>query len=136
MSGKTSPERREFLRIHLSEPFDFRVCETSDKTDPSEDSAARAVTRNVSQSGIFFQTDSHPPALSSILWMKLDFRALNICQEIEHRALVVNDGVLGRVVRLEENQKKDHVYDVGVCFLTREERASREVSRLLKKLSP
>ena len=64
--------------------------------------------------------------------MNLDIRTLKICKEIEERALVLNNGLLGRVVRVEEDKNG---YSVGVCFLTQEERNSREIKQLLANLT-
>ena len=63
--------------------------------------------------------------------MDLDLRTLKICREIEDRALIVNNGLVGKVVRVEEGEKN---YDIGVCFLTQEEKDSREVKNLISSL--
>ncbi len=73
--------------------------------------------------------------MSNILWIDLDIRALNICQEIENSALVFNNGLLGRVVRVEENRQNSGVYGVGVCFLTQSDKNSRDIQDLFSKLS-
>ena len=67
--------------------------------------------------------------------MSLDIRTLKICQEIEKRAIILNDGLLGRVVRVEEDIKNTKVYDVGVCFLTQDQRNTREVQNILSTIS-
>ncbi len=120
-------DRREFFRLNFTTPLEFK----SQASQPS----SKATSQNISQSGILFQTEGNPPQLSSILWMHLDFRTLNICQEIEKRALILNNGVLGKVVRVEEDPKNNRLYDIGVCFLTQDQRHSKEVSTLLSELS-
>ena len=45
--------------------------------------------------------------------------ALNICAEVEKRSVILQHGILGRVVRT--YHKKDGSFDVGLRFLTREE---------------
>ena len=119
-------EKREFFRLNFSGPFKF-------KSYQPEHQESEADSKNISQSGVLFQTKVNPPAISSILWMDLDIRTLKICREIENRALVFNNGLLGKVVRVEENPRNS-AYDVGVCFLTREQQNSREVQAILNNL--
>ncbi len=124
--------RREFFRLKFNTPVEFKSY--SPKTDKKPAfTPVQGTTQNVSQSGILFQTGMNPPQLSSILWMNVDLRTLKICQEIESRAIVFQSGVLGRVVRVEEDPK-DGSYDIGVCFLTQEQRDSREVREILTEL--
>ena len=121
--------RREFFRLKFSAPVRFKTCHTDVKESSSSDAAG--VSQNISQSGILFQTSEIPPQLSSILWMDLDLRTLKICREIEDRALIVNNGLVGKVVRVEEGEKN---YDIGVCFLTQEEKSSSDVRSLIASL--
>lgn len=116
--------RREFFRLKFSAPVRFKCCPKT--------SQESGVSQNISQSGILFQIPENPPQLSSLLWMDLDLRTLKICQEIENRALILNNGVVGKVVRVEEGQRN---YDIGVCFLTQEQKDSSEVQALLSELS-
>ena len=130
MTRSFTEEKRDFFRINFETPVEFNECAGSAvRVLPTK---ARA--QNISQSGIMFQTDENPPQLSSVLWMNLDIRTLRICQEIEKRALIFNNGLLGRVVRVEENPA-DEVYDVGVCFLTRDQKETPEVKQILAELS-
>lgn len=119
--------RREFFRLNFNSPVRFRAF-------PSDPDAAEAVTRNISSSGVLFQSPQALP-VSSIVWMNVDLRTLRICQEIEERAIIVQEGILGRVVRVEEDGAKDSVgYDVGVRFLTQDERDAEDVRRALADL--
>ena len=120
-------EKREFFRLDFSAPLKFKSYEP-------EQPQSEATTKNISQSGVLFQTKTNPPAISSILWMDLDIRTLKICREIETRALVFNNGILGKVVRLEENPRSGDAYDVGVCFLTREDQTSKDVQAILNSI--
>ena len=120
-------EKREFFRLDIASPLKFKSYEP-------EQQQAEATSRNISQAGVLFQTKNNPPAISSILWMDLDIRTLKICQEIENRALIFNNGILGKVVRVEENPRLNDAYDVGVCFLTKDQQNSREVQAILNKL--
>jgi hypothetical protein len=117
-------ERREFFRVPFSNSLNYKAY-----TRPATYGAAQ----NISQSGICFQT-GEPPKLSSILWLNLDIRTLKICQEIESRALVMNNGILGKVVRVEEGAEDGNTYDVGVCFLKKDQKGEAEVQELLKTL--
>ena len=131
---KSTIERREFFRINFERPLEFKSY-ASDRIAKAPDSRIGGVagqSQNISSSGILFNTEKNPPQLSSILWMNLDIRTLKICKEIEERALVLNNGLLGRVVRVEEDKNG---YSVGVCFLTQEERNSREIKQLLANLT-
>ena len=116
-----SQERREFFRIHYNTPFQYKAFQKTRNNEP-----LKAQSKNISQSGVLFETRSDPPKLSSILWLNLDIRTLTICKEIEKRALVLDNGVLGKVVRVEEAPDKQDSYEVGVCFLTQDQRASIE----------
>lgn len=118
-------ERREFFRLPVRTSLEFKAY---------GEKKSHGTARNVSQSGILFQTDQEPPQLSSILWLNLDVRTLKICQEIESRALIHNNGILGKVVRVEEDADNGNAYDVGVCFLRKDQQASAEVQELLRTL--
>ena len=120
-------EKREFFRLNYASGMHF-------KSYQPENREAGGVSKNISQSGVLFQTQADPPAISTILWMDLDIRTLMICQEIESRALIFNNGILGKVVRVEENNRNGHAYDVGVCFLTRDQQGSREVQAILNNV--
>jgi hypothetical protein len=45
---------------------------------------------------------------------------LIVCEELEKRALIYQNGVIGKVVRIEP--KDFGAYDVGIQFITREEK--------------
>ena len=128
-------ERREFFRLNYKTPIQFKSYEgkelrkTAKLVGPLD-----GTTRNISQNGVLFQTEENPPQLSSIVWMNLDMRTLKICQEIEAKALIFNNGVLGKVVRVEEDTENNNAYDVGVCFLRKEQRDSSEVREALGQL--
>ena len=126
--------RREFFRLKFATPLRFKSYAMKNAAATLTQADAAGTSRNVSESGILFQTDNTPPQLSSILWLNLDIRTLKICQEIEDRALVFNNGLLGRVVRVEEDAKTNG-YDIGVCFLTQDQKNSREVQKILTEIS-
>ena len=127
-------ERREFFRLKFETPVKFKSYSAAKKQAEQTLLSASGVSQNISQTGILFQTNATPPQLSSILWMHLDIRTLKICQEIEKRAIIFNDGLLGKVVRVEEDAKNQNLYDIGVCFFTQDQKDSREVQDALVAL--
>ena len=125
-------ERREFFRVHFKQPLEFKSY-SAQKSAIAAQAPGQGVSQNISPSGILFRIENNPPELSSILWMNLDIRTLSICKEIERRALIHNDGLLGRVVRVEEDSEKENAYDIGVCFLTQDQQSSKEVEQILSQ---
>ncbi|MBI4432388.1 MAG: PilZ domain-containing protein [Candidatus Omnitrophica bacterium] len=133
MTPYSASDRREFFRIPYKTSFKFK---NFDSGSPNRaGSSSKAFSQNISQTGILFQTETTPPSLSSIVWLSLDIRTLSICKEIEQRALICKDGILGRVVRVEENPTHRDAYDVGVCFLTQDQSASAEAQSAINELS-
>jgi hypothetical protein len=111
----TNPaERREFYRIAYEKPVRFREVAKGGVSGVS-----KAVSKNVSQSGILFISRSFP-GISSIIWINLPMKELSICKEIESRALTVKNGILGRVVRVEE-VPEGKSYSIGVCFVKKDD---------------
>ena len=131
----TDAEKREFFRLNYKTPIRFKSYEIKNLEKSAKLAGSlEGTTRNISQNGVLFQTDDSPPQLSSIVWMSLDMRTLKICQEIESKALIFNNGVLGKVVRVEEDSQTDNTYDIGVCFLRKDQKENEEVQDLLKEL--
>ena len=60
-----------------------------------------------------------------ILWLSFDRGTLNIFAETESRSLIYQNGIIGKVVRIE--QRNDGTYNVGVQFITREEKNSTNI---------
>jgi len=132
--GKVAQERRNFFRINFKSPIQFKMVSADGEKNAHKPDASHGTSQNVSPTGILFQTETKPPALSSIILMNMDIRTLHICQEIEKKAITFNSGLLGKVVRVEDDPE-DGTYDVGVCFLTQNERNSRQVQKLLSEIS-
>ncbi|MFT5206587.1 MAG: hypothetical protein ACI9CF_000326 [Candidatus Omnitrophota bacterium] len=106
----TQDNRREFLRLDFRSSIRFKTIQKN------RINAALGTVDNVSESGLLF-TSNIVPEIASILWLSLDLKTLGICQKIESNVLMDQGGILGRVVRLEENRGAGN-YRVGVCFLT------------------
>ena len=137
-SNSSSQERRDFFRLKFNAPVQFKAYSERGGTRRPEGQAQLAepgASKDISSAGILFQTNHRPPELSSILWLGLDYRMLKICQEIDHRALIFNEGILGRVVRVEEDLENADAYDVGVCFLTKDQKDSRAVQNVISEIS-
>ncbi len=119
-------EKREFLRVDYETQLNFRVL-TGEKFTTKSD----IVSRNISASGLLFRTESESsiPALSSVVWLELDPKMMNICSEIEDDLIAHKNGVFGRVVRIAEGEPGKS-YDIGVCFLRRQDMTEEEIQIL------
>lgn len=126
MPQESKKERREFFRYNCEKPLQFKVIRAIDGGHPASKFIG-GVSKNLSASGMMF-TSSFIPDISSLVTLKLDYRTTNICCEIEENALIVDDVLVGKVVRIEEND--DGTYNVGVAFLKK----TGEVPRDLKSL--
>jgi len=119
-------EKREFLRVDYETDLNFKVLAGDKLTTKSDISS-----RNISACGLLFRTASEAaiPALSSIVWIELDDKMLNVCSEIEHDLVIHNGGIFGRVVRIAEGEPGQS-YDIGVCFLRRKDVTDEEIEML------
>jgi hypothetical protein len=118
-------DRREFLRYNFEKPLKYSMLDMlKDRQFSAE--FITALTNNLSASGIFFTTKSEKlPNISSLLIMDVDYRMANICKEIEEQALILNNKLVGRVIRIEDNE--DGTYGIGVAFITNSTPLSREL---------
>ncbi len=120
-------EKREFLRVDYETPLNFKLL-------AGERFMAKAdiISKNISASGLLFRTtkEASIPALSSVVWIELDPRMMNICEEIEKDLVTHNNGVFGRVVRIAEG-KPGESYDIGVCFLRKSKISEEQVQALI-----
>ena len=121
-------DKREFLRHRCDKPVNFKILlSPKDKGHLSE--SISGISKDLSASGILFAS-SKLPEIASIIALDLDYRTTNICREIEGEALIINNRLIGKVVRIEEND--DGTHDIGVAFLKKSEAIPREISDLLK----
>lgn len=128
MAGENYRERREFFRYSCQKPVQYKIISGADKSTPAS-KFIDGVSKNLSASGMMF-TSRFIPDISSIVTLKLDYRTTNICYEIEENALVVDNVLVGKVVRIEDND--DGSYNVGVAFLKRSGEVPNEVKSLIK----
>ena len=112
-------ERRNFMRLDYRALLAYKVCrgETIEKL-------LQGYTADISQSGLLCNIKDRVNK-DDILWLSFDRGMLNIFEEIERRSLIYQNGIIGKVVRIE--QRNDDTYNVGVQFITREEKNSTNI---------
>ena len=111
-------DRRNFLRLKYHSPLMYKVCKKQ-----TFSKLMQGYTHDVSSAGLMCSLESKVP-VDSIVWFQLDIGALSLCTEIEKRCAVVQRGILGKVVWADRQEDKN--YDVGVCFVTREEKQAED----------
>jgi hypothetical protein len=113
MTQYSGSERRSFLRMEHHSPVTCKVCkkETVEKL-------LEGYISDISQSGIFCSVNEKVSE-NDILWLSFDRATLSIFSDLEKRALIYQNGIIGKVVRVET--KDSCSYDLGIQFITREE---------------
>ena len=115
----SGPERRQFERLDYVTPLDCKIC---NKKTVSK--LLSGYTANISQAGLSCNIKEKVKK-EDVLWLSFDRDTLDICAQMEKRALVYQNGIVGKVVRvLSEN---DGIWHVGVQFITREEKNSTHI---------
>jgi hypothetical protein len=116
-------EKRDFARLPFSKPLAYKVCKQETLSKILE-----GYTVNVSTSGLLCNINDKVN-LEDILWLSFDKSILIICSEMEKKSLIYQNGVIGKVVRIDQGDNQ--TYDVGVKFITRVENdAGRITSRI------
>jgi len=121
-------ERREFFRYRHEGPVRFKEMLSSRNKKISLQLSA-AASKNLSVSGMLV-TCKCPPDLSSIIVLDIDYHTTRICEEIESSAIILNNRLLGKVVRIEDND--DGSYDVGVAFIKKSDTLPEGIEALIK----
>lgn len=111
-----TPERRAVIRIRCQSPLQFKVCKEETISKIME-----GYTRDVSGDGLRCNISQEVPE-GCTLWLQLDPDALSLCEEIEKRSVILQHGILGKVIWIDK--KNEHKYEVGLQFIVREERDS------------
>jgi hypothetical protein len=113
------PERREFLRLDYDTPLAYKVCKPE-----TLNMLLNGYTVDVSSSGLLCNIKNKVD-LEDILWLSFDRSVLIVCEEIEKSSLIYQSGIVGKVVRI--NDKDNGTFDIGVKFITRQEKNRPEV---------
>jgi c-di-GMP-binding flagellar brake protein YcgR len=114
----SGPERRKFVRLSYKAPLMYKICKKK-----TFSKLMYGYTHDISQAGLMCTLSQEVP-VKAIIWLRLDIGALNACREIEKQCTVIQQGILGKVVWTKK--KRDDTYDIGVQFVTREERRSED----------
>ncbi|MFH0827553.1 MAG: PilZ domain-containing protein [Candidatus Omnitrophota bacterium] len=112
-------ERREFARLPYSKPLAYKVCKEETLLK-----ILKGYTVNVSQAGLLCNIQDKVN-LNDILWLAFDKSVLIICSEMERKSFIYQNGIIGKVVRIDLN--KNLTYDIGVKFITRVENCTKEI---------
>ena len=107
-------ERRQFTRLEIATPVAYKVCK-----EETISKLLEGYTSNISQAGLLCNLKDRVNK-NDILWLSFERSVLNMFEELDKRSLIYQNGIVGKVVRTA--QKSDNTYDVGVCFITREEK--------------
>ncbi|MFH0827227.1 MAG: PilZ domain-containing protein [Candidatus Omnitrophota bacterium] len=108
------PDRRNFLRLEFKTPLQFKVCRQE-----TISMLLDGYTSNISQNGLLCHI-REKVSCGDFVWLSFDRATLSICEDLEKRALVYQNGIIGKVVRIARKARES--FDVGVQFLTREEK--------------
>ncbi len=120
--------KREFVRYSYDKPVNFKILFSPKQNRPAS-KLIIGMSKNLSASGILFKSD-HLPEISSILELDLDYRTTGICNEIEEHALMIGNKLIGKVVRIEEDE--DGKYNVGVVFIKKTDQLPPDLQNMLK----
>ncbi|MBU1006361.1 MAG: PilZ domain-containing protein [Candidatus Omnitrophica bacterium] len=121
--------KRKFLRVAYDKALTYEVIDSSKEKIASN--IITAISKNLSASGILFITNvTKVPEITSVLALDLDYSTANVCREIEEQALVLNDKIIGKVVRIEDNE--DNTCGVGVAFIKKSDPLTKDIKDLLK----
>lgn len=110
----SGPERREFVRLDYVTPLDFKVCKKETIFN-----LLTGYTSDISQAGLLCKI-KEKVNINDILWLSFNRATLSICEELEKRILIYQNGIIGKVVWIECKNHDNYV--VGVKFITREEK--------------
>lgn len=109
----TDNERREFARLDYATPIAYKVCKKETISKLLE-----GYTSNISTSGLLCNVKEGVNP-EDILWLSFDRGVLSVCEELEKRVFIYQNGIIGKVVRVESKGLDN--FDVGIKFITRQE---------------
>ena len=112
-------ERREYVRLKYPALLGFKVCDKNTITK-----LCSGYTVDISQSGLLCNIGEKVNP-DDILWLSFNRATLDFCKELEEKVLIYQNGIIGKVVRVEA--KGFDNFDVGIKFITRGERDWKNV---------
>lgn len=125
-----NPERRKFIRYECDKPIQYKkVILAEDKIVASK--LVDACSKNLSANGILLST-KYPPELSSIIVLYLENRNNPLSRQIRKQIMMLNNGILGRVVRTDVIG--DGEYNVGIAFFTKSEKLAEDIKYMTHKI--
>lgn len=134
MRESTGKDKREFFRYAYSKPMKYSPLNIP-KGSKFVIKLVNAMSKNLSAAGILFTTEVlKAPVIASLLVLDLDYRTASICKEIEGRALILENKLIGRVVRIEDNG--DDTLGIGVAFVTKSDpmaKGMKNIENLIKR---
>jgi len=107
-------ERRQFIRLDYVAPLAFKVCRKK-----TVSALLQGYTSDISEGGLCCNL-KESVSRDKILWLSFDRELLDICRGIDRRCMIYQSGVLGKVIWSKKRSNK--TYDVGIRFITREEK--------------
>ncbi|MFH0935753.1 MAG: PilZ domain-containing protein [Candidatus Omnitrophota bacterium] len=114
----SGPERRGFTRLDYVTPLGLKVCKTETLSK-----LLNGYTSDISQAGLLCNVREKVEE-DDILWLSFDRSTLDFCQVLEKRVMIYQSGIIGKVVRVEP---RDDSYNVGIRFITIEEKNSTHI---------
>lgn len=121
-------EKREFFRYKHEKPVYYRSVGVPPRGGRAAKSL-KAISKNLSASGLLFTTEL-VPELSSVVAIELDYRTSRICREIEAKALMLDNKLIGKVVRIED--AGEGLYDIGIAFIKKSEAIPPELKGMIQ----
>lgn len=121
-------EKREFFRYKHEKPVYYKNVDVESKRNKTS-RVFKAISKNLSASGLLFTTEL-VPQLSSVVIIELDYRTSQICREIEARAMILDNKLVGKIVRVED--AGGGFYDIGVAFIKKTEAIPPEVKSTIQ----
>jgi len=121
-------EKREFFRYKHEKPVYYRNMGVPSRGGKCAKSL-EAISKNLSASGLLFTTEL-VPELSSVVVIELDYRTSKICREIESKVMMLDNKIVGKVVRIED--AGEGFYDIGVAFIKKTEAIPSEIKSIIQ----
>jgi len=110
----SGPERRQYPRLDIVTPLAYKICSKDTVTK-----LFQGYTSDISQSGLCCKLKNNV-SKDDIVWLSFDRAVLSVCTEIEKKVFIYQNGIIGKVSRVEPLE--DESFEVGVQFILREEK--------------